>query len=106
MTRKLLLTAAIVTLALTPSIGTGTAQARGFGGGGLGGGFHGGLEGGFHGGRFGRGFYGVVAGAGALLPYSPLGSTLGIRKNAVKSERMSQFRTHPNREFFAALQGI
>jgi hypothetical protein len=36
MTRKLLLTAAIVALALTPSIGTGTAQARGFGGGGFG----------------------------------------------------------------------
>ena len=40
MTRKLLLTAAIVALALAPSIGTGTAQARGFFGG------------------FGRGFYG------------------------------------------------
>ena len=48
MTRKLLLTAAIVALALTPSIGTGTAQARGFGGGGFGGGFHGGLGSGFH----------------------------------------------------------
>jgi hypothetical protein len=57
MTRKLLLTAAIVALALGPSIGTGTAQARGFFGGGLGGGFHGGFGGGFHGG-FGRGFYG------------------------------------------------
>jgi hypothetical protein len=58
MTRKLLLTAAIVALALTPSIGTGTAQARGFGGG-FGGGFHGGgFGGGFHGGGFGRGFYG------------------------------------------------
>jgi hypothetical protein len=53
MTRKLLLTAAIVALALTPSIGTGTAQARGFGGGGFGGGFHGGFGGGFHGGGFG-----------------------------------------------------
>jgi hypothetical protein len=53
MTRKLLLTAAIVALALTPSIGTGTAQARGFGGGGFGGGFHGG---------FGRGFYGGFGG--------------------------------------------
>jgi hypothetical protein len=53
MTRKLLLTAAIVALALTPSIGTGTAQARGFGGGGFGGGFHGG---------FGRGFYGGYGG--------------------------------------------
>jgi hypothetical protein len=30
MTRKLLLTAAIVALAFAPSIGTGTAQARGF----------------------------------------------------------------------------
>ena len=50
MTRKLLLTAAIVALALTPSIGTGTAQARGFGGGGFGGGFHGGFGGGSHGG--------------------------------------------------------
>jgi hypothetical protein len=39
MTRKLLLTAAIVALALAPSIGTGTAQARGFFGGGFGGGF-------------------------------------------------------------------
>ena len=56
MTRKLLLTAAIVALALGPSIGTGTAQARGFGGG-FGGGFHGGFGGGFRGG-FGRGFYG------------------------------------------------
>ena len=34
MTRKLLLTAAIVALAFAPSIGTGTAQARGFFGGG------------------------------------------------------------------------
>jgi hypothetical protein len=58
MTRKLLLTAAIVALALTPSIGTGTAQARGFGGSGFGGGFHGGFGGGFHGAGFGRGFYG------------------------------------------------
>jgi hypothetical protein len=57
MTRKLLLTAAIVTLTLAPSIGTGTAQARGFSGGGFGGGFHGGFGGGFHGG-FGRGFHG------------------------------------------------
>jgi hypothetical protein len=30
MTRKLLLTGAIVALTLAPSIGTGTAQARGF----------------------------------------------------------------------------
>jgi hypothetical protein len=57
MTRKLLLTAAIVALALAPSIGTGTAQARGFYGGGFGSGFHGGFGRGFHGG-FGRGFYG------------------------------------------------
>jgi hypothetical protein len=49
MTRKLLLTAAIVALAFAPSIGTGTAQAYGFYGGGFGRGFHGG---------FGRGFYG------------------------------------------------
>jgi hypothetical protein len=48
MTRKLLLTAAIVALAFAPSIGTGTAQTRGFFGGGFGGGFHG---------EFGRGFY-------------------------------------------------
>ena len=41
MTRKLLLTIAIVALALAPSIGTGTAQARGFFGGGFGGGFYG-----------------------------------------------------------------
>jgi hypothetical protein len=54
MTRKLLLTAAIVALALTPSVGTGAAQAHGFGGGGFGGGFHGG--------GFGRGFYGGFGG--------------------------------------------
>ena len=36
MTRKLLMTVAIVAIALTPSIGIGTAQAHGFGGG-----FHG-----------------------------------------------------------------
>jgi hypothetical protein len=48
MTRKLLLTAAIVALAFAPSIGTGTAQTRGFFGGGFGGGFHG---------EFGRGLY-------------------------------------------------
>jgi hypothetical protein len=64
MTRKLLLTAAIVSLALTPSIGTGTAQARGFGGGGFGGGFHGGFGGGFHGGGFGGGFRGGGFGGG------------------------------------------
>jgi hypothetical protein len=51
--RKLLLTAAIVALTLGPSIGTGTAQAYGFYGGGFGRGFHGG---------FGRGFYGGFGG--------------------------------------------
>jgi hypothetical protein len=72
MTRKLLLTAAIVALTLAPSIGTGTAQARGLSGGGFGGGFHGGFGGGFHGGfgggfhsGFGRGFYG---GFGVFYP--------------------------------------
>jgi len=54
MTGKLLLTAAIVALAFAPSIGTGTAQARGFFGGG---GFYGGFGRGFYGG-FRRGFYG------------------------------------------------
>ena len=49
MIRKLLLTAAIVALALTPWISTGTAQARGFGGG-------------FHRGGFGRGFCGGYGG--------------------------------------------
>jgi uncharacterized membrane protein len=61
MTRKLLMTVAIVAIALAPSIGIGTAQARGFGGGFGGGGFHGGGVGGrgFYGGGFGgRGFYG------------------------------------------------
>jgi hypothetical protein len=53
MTRKLLLTGAIVALKLAPSIGTGTAQAWGFYGGGFGRGFHGG---------FGRGFYGGFGG--------------------------------------------
>ena len=58
MTRKLLMTVAIVAIALTPSIGIGTAQAHGFGGG-----FHGR---GFYGGGFGgRGFYG---GYGAFYP--------------------------------------
>ena len=57
MTRKLLLTAAIVALALAPSISTGTAQARGFYGGGYGRGFYGGYGRGFYGG-YGRGFYG------------------------------------------------
>jgi len=57
MIRKLLLTAAIVALALAPSIGTGTARAHGFYGGGFGRGFHGGFGRGFYGG-YGRGFYG------------------------------------------------
>jgi hypothetical protein len=52
-TRKLLLTAAIVALALAPSIGAGTAQAHGFYRGGFGRGFHSG---------FGRGFYGGFGG--------------------------------------------
>jgi len=63
MTRKLLMTVAIVAIALAPSIGIGTAQARGFGGGFGGGGFHGGGFGGrgFYGG-YGRGFTpGMVA---------------------------------------------
>ena len=53
MTRKLLMTVAIVAIALAPSIGIGTAQARGFGGGLHGGGFGGR---GFYGG-YGRSFY-------------------------------------------------
>jgi hypothetical protein len=57
MTRKLLMTAAIVAIALTPLISIDAAQAHGggFGGGGFnGGGFHGG----FHGRGFdGRGFF-------------------------------------------------
>ena len=58
MTRKLLMTAAIVAIALTPLMGIDAAQAHGggFGGGGFhGGGFHGGgfHGGGFHGGGFG-----------------------------------------------------
>jgi hypothetical protein len=56
-TRKLLLTAAIVALALAPSIGTGAAEAHGFYGGGFGRGFHSGFGRGVYGG-FGRGFYG------------------------------------------------
>jgi hypothetical protein len=43
MIRKLLMTAAIVAIALAPSLGIGTAQAHGFGGGFHGGGFHGGF---------------------------------------------------------------
>ena len=56
MTRKLLLTTAIVALALAPSIGTGTVQARGFYGGGFGGGFHGGF-GGFYPGYYRYGYF-------------------------------------------------
>ena len=54
MTRKFLMTVAIVAIALAPSIGIGPAQAHG-----LGGGFHGSGFGGhgFYGG-YGRGFYG------------------------------------------------
>jgi hypothetical protein len=55
MTRKLLMSAAVVAIALTPSIGVGTAEARD--GGFHGGGFHGG---GFHGAEFhGKGFHGA-----------------------------------------------
>jgi hypothetical protein len=54
MTRKLLMTAAVIAIALTAPIGIGTAEARG--GGFRGGGFHGGdfRGGGFH----DRGFFG------------------------------------------------
>jgi hypothetical protein len=76
MTRKLLMTVAIVAIALTPSIGIGTAQAHGFGGGFHGGDFHGGgFHGrGFYGGGFGgRGFYsgygrGFYGGYGGFYP--------------------------------------
>jgi hypothetical protein len=63
-THRLLITAAIVGIAFAPSIGTGTAHARGSGGGF--GGFHGGGFGdGFHGGGFGgRGF---MAGTAAVF---------------------------------------
>ena len=53
MTHKLLITAAIVAIAFAPSIGTGTTQARGFGGGFGGRGFYGG---------YGRGLYGGYGG--------------------------------------------
>jgi len=72
MTRKLLMTAAVAAIALTPPIDIGTAEAHGggFGGGGFhGGGFHGGgfHGGGFHGGGFhGRGFF---DGYGGFAPY-------------------------------------
>ena len=56
MTRKLLLTTAIVALALAPSIGTGNVQARGFYGGGFGGGFYGGF-GGFYPGYYRYGYF-------------------------------------------------
>jgi hypothetical protein len=46
MTRKFLMTVAIVAIALAPSIGIGTAQVHGFDGGFGGGGFHGGGFGG------------------------------------------------------------
>ncbi len=60
MTRKLLMTVAVVAIALAPSIGIGTAEARG-------GGFGGG---GFHGGGFGgRGFYGGSALPAGLLTF-------------------------------------
>jgi hypothetical protein len=55
MTRKLLMTVAIVAIALVPSICIGIAQARAFGGG-----FGGD---GFHGGGYGRGFYGGYGGS-------------------------------------------
>lgn len=57
MTRKLLMTIAIVALALTPSIGIGTAHAHGFSGGFRGGHFHGG---GFRGRGFCGGYGGFV----------------------------------------------
>ena len=63
MTRKLLLTAAIVALALAPSIGTGTAQAHGFYGG-FGHGFYGGYGRGFYGGYGRGGFYPGYYGCG------------------------------------------
>ena len=61
MTRKLLMAAAVIAIALTPWISLGTAEAHG--GGFQGGGFHSGgfRGGGFHGGGFhGRGFRGGV----------------------------------------------
>jgi hypothetical protein len=59
MTRKFLMTVAIIAIALAPSIGIDPAHAHGFGGGFGGGGFHGGgfVGHGFYGGH-GRGFYG------------------------------------------------
>jgi hypothetical protein len=69
MTHKLLMTAAVVALALTPSIGNGTAQADGggfHGGGSTGGAFHGG---GVHHRAFagGRGFLGTGFGYGSFV---------------------------------------
>ena len=62
MTRKSLMTVAIVAIALAPSIGIGPAQAHVFGGCFGGGGFHGGGYGrGFYGG-YGGGFYGGYGG--------------------------------------------
>jgi hypothetical protein len=64
MTRKLLITAAVVAIALAPSIASRTAEAHGGGGGGHGGGFHGGGfgGGGFRGRNFGDG--GFLGGRG------------------------------------------
>ena len=66
MTRKLLMTVAIVAIALAPSIGVGTARpvalAEVLHGGGFGGrGFYGGYGRSFYGG-YGRGFYGGYGG--------------------------------------------
>jgi hypothetical protein len=71
MTRKFLMTVAIVAIALAPSIGIGPAQAHGFGGGFGGGGFHGG---GF-GGRGFYGGYGVVFTAGMV---ASIRATMGM----------------------------
>jgi hypothetical protein len=111
MIRKLLMTAAIVAIALAPSLGIGTAQAHGFGGGFHGGGFHGG---GFHGGYgrhfyggYGRGFYGgygrgFYGGYGGFYPgyygygYSPLGprsrSPRGIEPDFIERQQTAGHR--------------
>jgi hypothetical protein len=80
MTRKLLMTAAVVAIALTPAIGIGAAEARGGGfhsGGFHSGGFH---SGGFHGGGFhhrasfgGRRFRGDGFGDGDFIGYTDPG---------------------------------
>jgi hypothetical protein len=63
MTHKLLIAAAIAAISLAPSLGVGSAAARGGGSGG--GGFHGGSGGGgFHGGFGGGGFRGGFGGGG------------------------------------------